>query len=664
MDNVTLKTLKFPGLDNTYVVPQDATEFSTSTAYAVGDYVIYEGVLYRFTSAHAAGAWTGSDAVATKTTDELAAQSSRIATLDNTKAAKTALASTDREVTLLRKAIEGQLMEVEEDHTEAYSKTLPSGTIGVGVNMIGGKSVVFNQLVQNGNFADKSIWQRKGGMTLTVSNNICTINCIRTGSADNQIFVPQNFVVGHKYYMQAELKVNDASLFSHLLIETWNNGSIEFTKQADAFEKKGKIITATKTSGYVGVQGLTTSVNNGGVIYAKNIMLIDLTQLYGAGNEPETVDEFRAMFHEDYYEYNAGEIISADCEGAVSEGKNMIDETNFVHQTGSSASVGKEGDTYYTDNDTAATWVNPVKLKPNTTYVYSAYIKASDLTKAQRYSVHIAKDKFIGTYLTDTIEKAKLIPDSTTEFTRKSVTFTTDSEHLYLFNFVIAQGGKFYFKEPQLEEASTITPYSQHMSDSLSFPQGLLEDYPLRSAGTAYDSLTFTKPSPTAAWKAEHHGKMNAANPSTFNWVDRTSVYPGVFSSLSLTDYLYNTNVQALMGNYQYYGTTVAISNFSSMAADKSFALVYDPNDPTPVIYIKDSSVSSVAALKEKISSDTIIYEKATETVTDVTSYFPEGFSPLLEAEAGGSITFKQTGTEFPLPNSTDYFVKTTPTVA
>ena len=41
-----------------------APDFSTSTAYASGDYVFYNNQLYKFTSAHAAGAWTGTDAVA------------------------------------------------------------------------------------------------------------------------------------------------------------------------------------------------------------------------------------------------------------------------------------------------------------------------------------------------------------------------------------------------------------------------------------------------------------------------------------------------------------------------------------------------------------------------------------------------------------------------
>ena len=37
------------------------TEFSTSTAYAVGDYVTYNNSLYEFTSAHSAGDWNSAD---------------------------------------------------------------------------------------------------------------------------------------------------------------------------------------------------------------------------------------------------------------------------------------------------------------------------------------------------------------------------------------------------------------------------------------------------------------------------------------------------------------------------------------------------------------------------------------------------------------------------
>lgn len=48
-----------------------AHTFSTSTAYTVGQYVWYEGELYRFNAAHPAGAWIGTDAARYTATDEL-----------------------------------------------------------------------------------------------------------------------------------------------------------------------------------------------------------------------------------------------------------------------------------------------------------------------------------------------------------------------------------------------------------------------------------------------------------------------------------------------------------------------------------------------------------------------------------------------------------------
>lgn len=38
-----------------------ASKFSTSTSYAAGAYVTYGAKLYKFTAAHPAGVWTGSD---------------------------------------------------------------------------------------------------------------------------------------------------------------------------------------------------------------------------------------------------------------------------------------------------------------------------------------------------------------------------------------------------------------------------------------------------------------------------------------------------------------------------------------------------------------------------------------------------------------------------
>lgn len=48
-----------------------AEEFSNSKAYAAGDYVVYSGQLYQFTTAHAAGAWNASHATAVQIADQV-----------------------------------------------------------------------------------------------------------------------------------------------------------------------------------------------------------------------------------------------------------------------------------------------------------------------------------------------------------------------------------------------------------------------------------------------------------------------------------------------------------------------------------------------------------------------------------------------------------------
>ena len=48
-----------------------AEEFSSSKAYAAGDYVVYSGQLYQFTTAHAAGAWNASHATAVQIADQV-----------------------------------------------------------------------------------------------------------------------------------------------------------------------------------------------------------------------------------------------------------------------------------------------------------------------------------------------------------------------------------------------------------------------------------------------------------------------------------------------------------------------------------------------------------------------------------------------------------------
>ena len=60
-----------------------APAFSASSAYSAGAYVWYDGVLYQFSTAHAAGSWTGTDATAAVIANDVAELKSSINVIDN-----------------------------------------------------------------------------------------------------------------------------------------------------------------------------------------------------------------------------------------------------------------------------------------------------------------------------------------------------------------------------------------------------------------------------------------------------------------------------------------------------------------------------------------------------------------------------------------------------
>ena len=80
-------------------------------------------------------------------------------------------------------------------------------------------------------------------------------------------------------------------------------------------------------------QNLVTDGTDYAII--NEVMICDLTAMFGAGNEPETVEDFKALFPKDYYPYNAGTVTTVSAVngdeylrvpikfGAL--GKNLID---------------------------------------------------------------------------------------------------------------------------------------------------------------------------------------------------------------------------------------------------------------------------------------------------------------------------------------------------
>ena len=212
--------------------------------------------------------------------------------LKEDKADKTALFKTDRKLDALWKLNQGISYEFQTDDTEAYQKTVPSGAKMANVKSIGGKTIVWNQLNlndQNSITRDGISFTNNKDGSWTITGTCSTSN---GGSADVLIYkFADKFVSGHKYLVKADKYFDENYGFAL-------NGATFPLKKAAIIDYAFNPVIFVKDK--VTVDNVTMRMN-----------IFDITQMFGAGNEPSTPEEFEAMFPADYYPYNAGELMSA-----------------------------------------------------------------------------------------------------------------------------------------------------------------------------------------------------------------------------------------------------------------------------------------------------------------------------------------------------------------
>ena len=191
----------------------------------------------------------------------------------------------------------------ETDSETAYAKTVPTGGKLMSVKSVGGRSIVFNQLVK-----PVPTVVTQAGVKFTFSNDgIITLNGTATTTGNAVSLQSVKNQKGHKYLMVA-----------NPLSGVYGANQLMFSSQSFGQDSTGHgTIIVNESSNAVWYY--TIYVYNG-VTY-DNVKLqpqiFDLTAMFGSGNEPTSVEEFEKMFPAEYYPYNAGEIVSAGTEEVV-----------------------------------------------------------------------------------------------------------------------------------------------------------------------------------------------------------------------------------------------------------------------------------------------------------------------------------------------------------
>ena len=215
------------------------------------------------------------------------------------------------------------------------------------VKEVRGKSLVWNQLIKNGDFSNGTTgWKVRDQASTTLSIDRGMLKISKTGSyyaLGQELGTPHK--IGHKYLLSFYFEKDEGISVSYMqvnFINAFNEGvgrsALSISYPGNGYHSLIYDFPTSATKYLV----IYTSNNNGTSVYIDNFQLIDLTLMFGEGNEPATVEEFERMFPLPYYEYNPGTIINNEATGIRTRGFNL-----YNHATGKAVLPGKYSDYPY-----------------------------------------------------------------------------------------------------------------------------------------------------------------------------------------------------------------------------------------------------------------------------------------------------------------------------
>lgn len=530
-----------------------------------------------------------------------------------------------RRVNALYSIGQGVTHQFETDTDTAYVKTVPTGGKLMSVKNVGGRSIVFNQVINLNNFRPN---YTVNGVTFTkLDNGKFVANGTATGGDAyfSDSFIP---IKGHVYLEKSCPKGGSAETYrsyitgSGVVMDTNYGSGVIAPINVDA---RVYIVPLMVKSG--------ATVNNL-VVYPQ---IYDLTAMFGSGNEPSTVEEFEAIFPNNYYPYNVGEIVSAGTEEVVEQGKNLFDYTDKTYH---GANVNKvENGVIYTKGLTT-TALNIPTIAENK-YTLSFKVKSNAANRdGLRWSLQKGKNT---SYAHDSsLIKSEVGYAANTEY-QAVVTFVADTDFVSLCTIA----GMIY--DVQLENGDTATNYSPFYQTAYQIPEAIrnLPGYGW-SAGTARNYVDYEN--------KRYVQCVSSVDLGALNWVAGDSGKVGFQTS--------QVKGQKLTKNY-----TISPNFLCSKYSTKTQNEVWGKTNVTGItadantdgyIYVNDTSYTDATAFKQAMQGVMLYYELETPIVTDISDLLTDDFLQNLTVEAGGSVTFKNSNDNYriPVPSEEEYIVK------
>ena len=540
------------------------------------------------------------------------------------QARKNIAASSQSEVEALKKQVanlqaqaEGKTFTYETDATEAYSKDVPEGAYPyAAVKSFGGKTIVWNQLAKIiGGYGIPA------GMKLEIDNGVITYKgTLEAGVLSNVVGMDNvKVIANHKYYSVAVFFGTSVKNLGC----SWAMSSSKIS--LPSADGTPAVVTAAGT----GSAGMNLQIISAETKYIElkfAIMMVDLTRMFGVGNEP-TAEEFLQMFPENYYKYNAGELKSAPVNNLKIIGKNILS----------------------VDGELSIATYKILKLP--------FYIEKGETVVLTATVVSATASNGTNVLHNGSIENGSSIWSLSVGKHTTTIKASGRSDLIRIYaggDFQESQGQTLVLKDIQLERGTKATDYSPYKEENRAIPQAVLdlEGYGW-SAGTAKNWVDWEK--------KEYHREVGSVDLGSKNWWNNPETST---SKQRFTCYGTGIKINPVSDGVSNlltcpYVTETWTNIVSNADKDKIISALMDSENS--YVAVRDSTYTDVASFKKSVQGVLLYYELAEPEIIDISDILPD--DNLLEVEEGGTITFENSngdGFRIPVPSEIVYQKKVT----
>lgn len=464
----------------------------------------------------------------------------------------------------------------------------------ISLNKVEGKT---NKIVQ---LADKSKYvgtSTNRGVTFTNNGNgTFTINGTNDGTDYSNYpitdtnYLTNDWLKGHKYLFY----FSDKTDLNYYAVVGGNTSKMEYTEFGNTSTGRNPLWTIlSPTDNSIGGNSwyiLRVKQNAVCTNELASPQVFDLTAMYGFGNEPTTVEQFKKDYPQ-FFDEKLDSVLNVRTSGISTTGKNLFDINNcsiFTQQSNGEYKSNKE------IGVSDVMWTPPTEQKDKQITV-SGYIKAPVIDGVlSNYRFNI--------YYTDGTSSGNYLP-STGDYKYNSATSISGKTIAYVgFTWGNFTTDNLYIKEVQIEEGSTATDYEPYQENKID----LLSIQTLNGINGVNDYIEVIDKG-NGLYDLKKTQNIDSVDLGTLDWAaDGANFYSSSISSVIKPP----TNDNSV-GNY-------TCQKYVNVALSKSFVDGDFGVNSSGRIYFRNSAYTTAAAFKTAMNGVILYYQLKTPVITTI----------------------------------------------